>query len=69
MTGRPQTVAHEPRGDALTARAMDEGRALRTAGLRHRRLLDAPLQIVAWQYGVEPFTVGALALRPADRPL
>ena len=52
----------------LVARAMADGRALRTAALRHRRLLADPLQIVAWQYGVEPFTVGALAYGPPAGP-
>jgi hypothetical protein len=52
----------------LAARAMDEGHALRTAALRHRRLLERPLQIVGWQYGVEPFTIGALAFGLPSKP-
>ena len=45
---------------ALAARAFRSGRALRTSSYRHRRLLPAPLAIVLWQLGAEPFAaVGA----------
>lgn len=50
----------------LTARAHEDGRAHRTASLLHRRLLERPLQIVAWEYGVEPFTVGAIGYGVGD---
>jgi hypothetical protein len=44
----------------LAARAHREGRAQRTAQLRHRAIVADPLGIVAWQLGAEPYTVGAL---------
>ncbi len=45
---------------ALAARAFALGRAVRRAAVRHRRLADAPLAVVAWQLGGEPFAVAAL---------
>ena len=44
----------------LAARAHREGRAQRTAQLRHREIVAKPLGIVAWQLGAEPYTVAAL---------
>lgn len=44
----------------LAARSRQAGRALRSASVRHRRLLKRPIQIVAWQLGAEPFSPGAL---------
>jgi hypothetical protein len=48
-------------GAALAARAYRQGRALRTAAFRHRRLVDEPLAVVPWQLGAEPFSAAALA--------
>jgi hypothetical protein len=45
---------------ALAARAFRHGRALRSARLRHRKLEDAPLAIVLWQLGAEPFSAAAV---------
>jgi hypothetical protein len=45
---------------ALAARAYRAGRALRSASFRHRRLLPAPLAVVLWQLGGEPFSAAAL---------
>lgn len=45
----------------LAARAHTEGRAQRSAVMRHRALSDDPLCIVAWQLGSEPYSVGAIA--------
>ncbi len=52
----------------LAALAYREGKALRTARYRHRRLADDPLTIVLWQLGSEPFSAAALGYgqRPAD---
>jgi hypothetical protein len=44
----------------LIARAHVEGRAQRTALLRHRHLVRAPLAIVFWQLGAEPFSAAAV---------
>ena len=44
---------------ALTARAFGAGRAVRSAALRHRRLVSNPLTIVLWQLGGEPFSAAA----------
>lgn len=44
----------------LAARAHLDGRALRTAQLRHRALAPEPFGIVAWQLGAEPYTIAAL---------
>jgi hypothetical protein len=45
---------------ALAARAFRSGRALRTSSYRHRRLLPAPLAVVVWQLGAEPFAAAAI---------
>jgi hypothetical protein len=45
---------------ALAARAFRAGRALRSASLRHRRLTPAPLSVVLWQLGAEPFSTAAI---------
>ena len=45
----------------LAARAFRSGRALRTATFRHRRLVPAPLAVVLWQLGAEPFSAAAIA--------
>ena len=45
---------------ALAARAHRDGNALRTASLRHRRLVDSPLAVVLWQLGAEPFSAAAM---------
>lgn len=50
----------------LAARAHRDGRAYRTASVRHRALAPDPLGIVAWQLGAEPYTVAALAMGPRD---
>jgi hypothetical protein len=52
----------------LAAMAHGEGRALRTAQYRHRRLVEAPLTVVLWQLGSEPFSAAALGYgqAPAD---
>lgn len=44
----------------LAARAHCNGRALRTAVFRHRRLLPRPLVIVLFQLGAEPFAAAAI---------
>lgn len=44
----------------LTAMAYREGRGLRTASLRHRRLLEHPMVLVLWQLGSEPFSASAM---------
>lgn len=44
----------------LAARAHCNGRALRTAALRHRRLLPHPLAVVLFQLGAEPFAASAI---------
>ena len=50
----------------LITRAHVEGRAQRTALLRHRHLARAPLALVLWQLGAEPFSAAAVGygLRP-----
>jgi hypothetical protein len=45
---------------ALAARSFRAGRALRSAALRHRRLVDRPLAAVLWQLAGEPFSAAAL---------
>jgi hypothetical protein len=45
---------------ALAARAYRDGRAWRTAGLRHRHLVAEPLMLVLWQLGAEPFSAAAV---------
>lgn len=44
----------------LAARAYHEGRAVRSAAVRHRLLIERPLVVSAWQLGAEPFSVAAL---------
>jgi hypothetical protein len=44
----------------LMARAHVEGRAQRTALLRHRYLVGRPLALVLWQLGAEPFSAAAV---------
>jgi hypothetical protein len=50
----------------LIAMAHREGRALRTAAVRHRRLLERPLVVSLWQLGSEPFSAAAIAF--GDEP-
>jgi hypothetical protein len=45
----------------LVADARRTGRAVRSALLRHRRIVDRPLGLVLWQLGAEPFTAAAAA--------
>jgi hypothetical protein len=45
---------------ALAARAFRGGRALRTASVRHRRMVASPLAVVLWQLGAEPFSPAAI---------
>ena len=45
---------------ALAARSFQLGRGVRSASVRHRRLLDAPVVVVLWQLGAEPFSAAAL---------
>ncbi len=45
---------------ALAARSYQLGRGLRSASVRHRRLVEAPLMVVGWQLGAEPFSAAAL---------
>ena len=45
---------------ALVARSYRAGHALRSASLRHRRLIERPLGIVLWQLAGEPFSAAAL---------
>jgi hypothetical protein len=45
---------------ALAARAFTEGRGIRSALFRHRRLLQRPIAVVAYQLGAEPFSASAL---------
>jgi len=54
---------------ALAARSFRDGRALRSANFRHRRLVDNPLTLVLWQLGGEPFSAAALGFwMPKTRP-
>ena len=46
----------------LAARAHAQGRAQPTALYRHRAFGADPLCIVAWQVGVEPYSVGSIAI-------
>ena len=52
----------------LITRAHLEGRAQRTALVRHRRLIRSPLAIVLWQLGAEPFSAAAVGFgsKPDD---
>lgn len=45
----------------LVAEARRRGRAVRSALLRHRRIVAKPLGMVLWQLGAEPFTAAAVA--------
>jgi hypothetical protein len=45
---------------ALTARAFAAGRAVRSATVRHRRLVPKPIAVVLWQLGAEPFSAAAV---------
>ena len=53
----------------LAARAHRNGRALRTAIYRHRRLLPCPLAVVLFQLGAEPFAAGAIGWGEHQNPL
>ena len=44
----------------LAARAHVQGRAQRSASLRHRRLIEDPMAIVFWQLGAELFSAAAV---------
>lgn len=44
----------------LAARAHVQGRAQRSASLRHRRLIEDPMAIVFWQLGAELFSAAAI---------
>jgi len=52
----------------LAARAHVEGRAQRSASLRHRRLVDDPMAVAFWQLGAELFSAAAIGYgrRPND---
>jgi hypothetical protein len=56
---------------ALAARSFQLGRAVRSATVRHRRLVDAPLAVVLWQLGAEPFSAAGLGWgsRPGELSL
>jgi hypothetical protein len=45
---------------ALAARAYSAGRAQRTSQFCHRRLESAPLAVVLWQMGAEPFAAASV---------
>ena len=45
---------------AVAARSFREGRAVRTAAFRHRRLAKNPIALVLWQLGGEPFAASAI---------
>ena len=45
---------------ALAARAFAAGRGVRSATVRHRRLVPNPLAVVLWQLGAEPFSAAAI---------
>lgn len=45
----------------LTAWSFRDGVAARRSSVRHRRLQDEPIALVAWHLGGEPFSVAALA--------
>lgn len=47
-------------GMALAARAHRDGRAVRSALVRHRRLVNNPIALVMWQLGAEPFSAAAI---------
>lgn len=53
---------------ALVARSFKEGRAVRSANCRHRRLTADPITLVLWQLGGEPFSAAAIGYgrRPQD---
>lgn len=44
----------------LAAQSHREGRALRSASFRHRRLVKRSIALVLWQLGAEPFTAAAI---------
>lgn len=46
---------------ALAARAHRQGSAIRSASVRHRRLVKDPLVLAFWQLGAEPFSAAAIA--------
>jgi hypothetical protein len=50
----------------LAALTHAEGRALRTASMRHRRLLDSPMTLSVWQLGSEPFSAAAIGYGTAS---
>jgi hypothetical protein len=45
---------------ALGARAFVAGRAVRSATVRHRRLVPKPIAVALWQLGAEPFSAAAI---------
>jgi hypothetical protein len=45
----------------LVSEARRAGRAVRSALLRHRRIVGRPLGLILWQLGAEPFTAAAVA--------
>lgn len=49
-----------PLGVAVAARSFRDGRAVRTAVFRHRRLAKSPIALVLWQLGGEPFAAAAI---------
>ena len=49
----------------LGARAYKEGRAVRSALVRHRSIESDPVFLVAWQNGFDPFTCNAIAFGQA----
>ena len=52
----------------LSATAHKEGRAVRSALVRHRAIESDPLFIVAWQNGFDPFSCAAIAFGQAHAP-
>jgi hypothetical protein len=54
---------------ALAARAFRDGHALRKAELRHRHLAGAPIAIVFYQLGAEPFSAAAIGFGCSQRDL
>ena len=51
----------------LSASAYKEGRAVRSALVRHRSIESDPVFLVAWQNGFDPFTCNAIALCPSGK--
>jgi hypothetical protein len=49
----------------LSARAYQEGRAVRSALVRHRSIESDPVFLVAWQNGFDPFACAAIAFGQA----